>query len=84
MKRFLIVTLLFASVACFSQEDKKDKNKNVDKNITRRMDSLSKVYNLKVIGAFKVRNKGIYVEGIVYEDKFGNIQEKVTKRIKVD
>ena len=48
------------------------------------MGSFSKVYTLKVICAFKVRNTGIYVEGIVYEDKFGNIQEKETKRIKVD
>ena len=85
MKKLLFISLLLVSgLFSYSQEIKKNKNKNVDKTITRRMDSLSKVYNVKVIGAYKVRHNGIYVEGIVYEDKMGNILDKETKRIKVN
>jgi hypothetical protein len=87
MKRFLIFLLLLVSGLSFSQEankEKNDKNKNVDKNITHRMDSLSKKYKVKVIGAYKIRHDGVYVEGIVYEDKRGDVIRKETKRINVD
>jgi hypothetical protein len=84
MKKLLVILLLLVSGLSFSQEKKKDKNKDVDRNITHRMDSLSNVYKLKVIGAYKVRHNNIYVEGIVYEDKSGNILRKETKRINVE
>jgi hypothetical protein len=84
MKKLFVVVLLLISGLSFSQENKKDKNKNVDKTITHRMDSLSKVYNVKVIGAYKIRHNGVYVEGIVYEDKTGDVLRKETKRINVN
>jgi hypothetical protein len=84
MKKLLVTLLLLVSVLSFSQENKKDPNKNVDRNVTQRMDSLSKVYKVKVIGAYKITHNGVYVEGIVYEDKSGNVHDKETKRIKIN
>jgi hypothetical protein len=53
MKKVFIIFLVFFSVFSFSQE-KKNTNKNVDKNVTQRMDSLSKQYKVKVVGAYEV------------------------------
>jgi hypothetical protein len=84
MKKLLIISLLLVSGLSFSQEKKNDKNKNVDKNITHRMDSLSKKYKVKVIGAYRIRLNGVYTEGFLYEDKSGKILDRETKRINVD
>jgi hypothetical protein len=47
------------------------------------MDSLSKLYKVKVIGSYKITHNNVYVEGIVYEDESGNVLDKETKRIKI-
>jgi hypothetical protein len=84
MKKLFIITSLLISVLSFSQENKKDLNKNVDQNVTQRMDSLSKVYKVKVIGAYKITHNGVFVQGFVYEDKTGKLIQKETKRIKIN
>jgi hypothetical protein len=48
------------------------------------MDSLSKVYKVKVIGAYKITHNGVFVQGFVYEDKNGKLIQKETKRIKIN
>lgn len=68
----------------FSQEKKKDPNKNVDRNVTQKMDSLSRLYKVKVIGTYEITHNSTFVQGFVYEDKNGKLIEKETKRIKVD
>ena len=81
MKKLLIILLLLVSGLSFSQEKKKEKNKNVDRNITHRMDSLSKLYKVKVVGAYEVTHNGVTVRGFVYEDKkTGNLIERETYR----
>ncbi len=76
--------LLLVSVLLFSQEKKKNPNKNVDQNVTQKMDSLSKKYKVKVIGAYEITHNGIFVQGFVYEDKNGKLIERETKRMKVN
>lgn len=82
MKKLLVLSFVLFSTFSFSQEKKKESNKKVDQTITQKMDSLSKVYKVKVIGSYKITHNGVYVEGIVYEDKSGNVHDKETKRIK--
>ena len=84
MKKLLIILLLLVSGLSFSQEKKKVSNKKVDQTVTQKMDSLSKVYKVKVIGSYKITHNDVYVEGIVYEDKSGNVHDKETKRIKIN
>jgi hypothetical protein len=84
MKKLFIIASLMVSILSFSQENKKDSNKNVDRNVTQRMDSLSKVYKVKVIGAYKITHNGVFVQGFVYEDKNGKLIQKETKRIKIN
>ncbi len=81
MKKLLVILLLLVGVSSFSQEKKKEKNKNVDRNVTQRMDSLSKLYKVKVVGAYEVTHNGVTVRGFVYEDKkTGNLIERETYR----
>ena len=81
MKKLFIILLLLVSVLSFSQEKKKDKNKDVDINVTQRMDSLSKLYKVKVVGAYQVTHNGVTVRGFVYEDKqTGNLIRRETYR----
>lgn len=69
------------SIVTFSQEKKKEKNKNVDRNVTQKMDSLSKLYKVKVVGAYAITNNGVSVRGYVYEDKkTGNLIQRETYR----
>lgn len=84
MKKLLIISSLLVSILSFSQENKKDPNKNVDRNVTQIMDSLSKVYKVKVVGAYKITHNGVFVQGFVYEDKNGKLIQKETKRIKIN
>lgn len=84
MKKLFVLSLMLFSVVSFSQEKKKESNKKVDQTITQKMDSLSKVYKVKVIGSYKITHNDVYVEGIVYEDKSGNVHDKETKRIKIN
>ena len=50
-------------------------------NVTQKMDSLSKLYKVKVVGAYKVTHNGVTVRGFVYEDKeTGNLIERETYR----
>ena len=84
MKKLFVMLLLLVSVLLFSQEKKKNPNKNVDQNVTQKMDSLSKKYKVKVIGAYEITHNGIFVQGFVYEDKNGKLIERETKRMKVD
>jgi predicted lipoprotein len=80
MKKVFIIFLVFFSVFSFSQE-KKNTNNNVDKNVTQRMDSLSKQYKVKVVGAYEVTHNGVTVRGFVYEDKkTGNLIQRETYR----
>jgi hypothetical protein len=80
MKKVFIIVLVFFSVFSFSQE-KKNTNKNVDKNVTHRMDSLSKIYKVKVVGAYAITHNGVSVRGYVYEDKkTGNLIQRETYR----
>ena len=81
MKKVFILTFVFFSVFIFSQEKNKSTNKNVDKNVTQRMDSLSKQYKVKVVGAYEVTHNGVTVRGFVYEDKkTGNLIQRETYR----
>jgi hypothetical protein len=84
MKKLFVMLLLLVSVLLFSQEKKKNPNKNVDQNVTQKMDSLSKKYKVKVIGAYEITHNGIFVQGFVYEDKNGKLIERETKRMKVN
>ena len=84
MKKLLVLSFVLFSTLSFSQEKKKESNKKVDQTITQKMDSLSKVYKVKVIGSYKITHNDVYVEGIVYEDKSGNVHDKETKRIKIN
>ena len=80
MKNLTCILIMLFSIVTFSQE-KKDKNKNVDQNVTQKMDSLSKLYKVKVIGAYEVTHNGVTVRGFVYEDKkTGNLIERETYR----
>lgn len=80
MKKVFIIFLVFFSVFGFSQE-KKNTNKNVDKNVTQKMDSLSKIYKVKVVGAYAITHNGVSVRGYVYEDKeTGNLIQRETYR----
>ena len=80
MKKLFIISLVFVSVFSFSQE-KKNTNKNVDKNVTQKMDSLSKIYKVKVVGAYAITHNGVSVRGYVYEDKItGNLIQRETFR----
>ena len=80
MKKVFIIFLVFFSVFSFSQE-KKNTNKNVDKNVTQKMDSLSKIYKVKVVGAYAITHNGVSVRGYVYEDKeTGNLSQRETYR----
>lgn len=81
MKKLLMILLLLVSVLSFSQENKKDPNKDVDRRVTQRMDSLSKLYKVKVVGAYAISHNGVSVRGFVYEDKkTGNLIERETYR----
>ncbi len=84
MKKLFVLSLLLIGTFSFSQENKKDSNKKVDQTVTKKMDSLSLVYKVKVIGSYKITHNDVYVEGIVYEDKSGNVHDKETKRIKIN
>ena len=80
MKKVFIIFLVFFSVFSFSQK-KKNTNKNVDKNVTQKMDSLSKIYKVKVVGAYAITHNGVSVRGYVYEDKItGNLIQRETFR----
>jgi hypothetical protein len=81
MKKVFIITLLFFSVFSFSQEKKKQTNKNIDLNVTQKMDSLSKIHKVKVVGAYEVSHNGVTVRGFVYEEKkTGNLIQRETYR----
>jgi len=81
MKKVFILTFVFFSVFSFSQEIKKSTNENVDKNVTQKMDSLSKIYKVKVVGAYEITHNGVFVRGYVYEDKkTGNLIQRETYR----
>ena len=84
MKKLLVLSFVLFSTFSFSQEKKKESNKKIDQTVTQKMDSLSKVYKVKVIGSYKITHNDVYVEGIVYEDKSGNVHDKETKRIKIN
>lgn len=78
------MNILFFSFNSFAQEKKENLNKKVDQNVTKKMDSLSKLYKLKVVGAYEVTHNGVHVVGFVYEDKkSGKLIERETKRIKL-
>lgn len=80
MQKLFIIYLVFFTVFSFSQE-KKNTNKNVDKNVTQKMDSLSKIYKVKVVGAYAITHNGVSVRGYVYEDKItGNLIQRETFR----
>jgi hypothetical protein len=81
MKKLLVILLLLVSMLSFSQEKEKNYNKDVDKNVTQRMDSLSKIYKVKVVGAYAITHNGVSVRGFVYEDKkTGNLIQRETYR----
>ena len=45
------------------------------------MDSLSKIYKVKVVGAYAITHNGVSVRGYVYEDKkTGNLIQRETYR----
>lgn len=78
------MNILFFSFNSFAQEKKENLNKKVDQNVTKKMDSLSKLYKLKVVGAYEITHNDVHVVGFVYEDKkSGKLIERETKRIKL-
>lgn len=76
MKKLLLLVLLMVSLLSFSQDN--PKAKNIDKNINVLLDSLSKVYRVKV-GAVIVDNyTNLRITSISYV-KNGELISKVIK-----
>jgi hypothetical protein len=71
------------SIVTFSQEKKSPpKTKNIDQDANKVLDSLSKVYKVKVYSILKETNNGVVTTSICY-GKNGGLVYKVIKTEKV-
>ena len=79
MKQLTYISLMLFSIVTFSQEKKTTpKTKDIDKEANRVLDSLSKVYKVKICSIKKERLNGIVTTSIGYS-KNGELVYKVIK-----
>jgi hypothetical protein len=79
MKKLIILSALFIGIISFGQTPPKKKpQKDIDKEANRVLDSLSKVYKVKICSIKKERLNGIVTTSIGYS-KNGELVYKVIK-----
>lgn len=67
MKKLTCILFMLFSIVTFSQEKKaKLKNKDIDQESNRVLDSLSKVYKVKVVSILVESYKGVKTTSIAY------------------
>ena len=80
MKQIIYILIMLFSILTFSQDKKTTpKTKDIDKETNRVLDSLSKVYKVKVYSILKESNNGIVTTSIAY-GKNGELVYKVKLR----
>ncbi len=83
MKNLTCIFFMLFSIVTFSQEKKEiQKIKDIDKEANRVIDSLSKVYKVKIYSIKKERFNGVVTTSICY-GKNGELVYKVIKTEKV-
>lgn len=83
MKKLACILFMLFSIVTFSQEKKATpKTKDIDQEANRVIDSLSKVYKVKVYSILKETNNGVVTTSIAY-GKNGELVYKVIKTEKV-
>lgn len=83
MKQLTYILIMLFSIVTFSQEKKEiQKIKDIDKGANRVIDSLSKVYKVKIYSIKKERLNGVVTTSICY-GKNGGLVYKVIKTEKV-
>ena len=83
MKKLTYIFFMLFSIITFSQEKKAPpKTKDIDKEANRVIDSLSKVYKVKIYSIKKERLNGVVTTSICY-GKNGELVYKVIKTEKV-
>ncbi len=83
MKNLTCIFFMLISIVTFSQEKKEtQKIKDIDKEANRVIDSLSKVYKVKIYSIKKERLNGVVTTSICY-GKNGELVYKVIKTEKV-
>ena len=83
MKKLTYIFFMLFSIITFSQEKKATpKTKDIDKEANRVIDSLSKVYKVKIYSIKKERLNGVVTTSICY-GKNGELVYKVIKTEKV-
>ncbi|WP_396164953.1 hypothetical protein [Flavobacterium sp.] len=83
MKQLTYILIMLFSIVTFSQEKKEiQKIKDIDKGANRVIDSLSKVYKVKIYSIKKERLNGVVTTSICY-GKNGELVYKVIKTEKV-
>lgn len=84
MKQLTYILIILFSIVTFSQEKKEiQKIKDIDKEANRVIDSLSKVYKVKIYSIKKERVNGVVTTSICY-GKNGELVYKVIKTEKVE
>jgi hypothetical protein len=79
MKKLVVLSVLFFGIFSFGQTPpKKNPQKDIDKEANRVIDSLSKVYKVKVCSIKKERLNGVVTTSIGYA-KNGELVYKVIK-----
>jgi hypothetical protein len=79
MKKLIVLSALLIGIFCFGQTPPKKKpQKDIDKEADRVIDSLSKVYKVKVYSIKKERLNGVVTTSIGYA-KNGELVYKVIK-----
>ena len=73
MKTLFITSLVLLSVSLFSQT----KIKDIDKDVNSKLDSLSKVYNLKVTGCTVMTRSGVRTTYIEYVKNHKTIKKTI-------
>lgn len=83
MKQLTYILIMLFSIVTFSQEKKSPpKTKDIDQEANKVLDSLSKVYKVKVYSILKETNNGVVTTSIAY-GKNGELVYKVIKTEKV-
>lgn len=75
---FFISFFLFVSMMSFSQIHQKETNSETEKDINIRLDSLSKVYHVRVVNYSEKSNNGIRTISIGYSQN-GELVHKIIK-----
>lgn len=83
MKKLTYIFFMLFSIVTFSQEKKSPpKTKDIDQESNKVLDSLSKVYKVKVYSILKETSNGVVTTSIAY-GKNGELVYKVIKTEKV-